>query len=117
MRSAVLLIVVVVLAACASSERPPTFAHGGELSYPQEAKDRGIEGTVIVRYDVTAKGVVQNVAIVTAQPAGVFDDTALRYVATWRFNPATDDGRPIAAPNRTSEIHFTLVDKDPYTGL
>ena len=111
-----ILFAAVLVSACATSQRPPVFAGSGELVYPAEAKSQGIEGMVVVRYDVMADGRVANVAIVESRPTGVFDDAALDYVASWRFNPATDQGDPVAAPNRSSEIHFKLSERDPYEG-
>ena len=55
------------LAACASGFRPPELIGGTDLVYPSEARAAGVEGRVLVRYDVTADGRVANAAVVSAR--------------------------------------------------
>ena len=97
-----------VLAACASGYRPPELIGGYDLVYPPEARRRGIEGHVVVRYDVTVDGRVANAAVVRATPPGVFEEAALRTVRSWRFRPSVKRGEHVAAPRRESAVTFRL---------
>ena len=98
----------VVLASCASLSRPPQFVGGADLVYPAAAKAKGVEGRVVVQYDVTAAGTVANAAVVESEPPGVFDEAALDAVRTWRFRPMVDRGEVVPAPARISELVFRL---------
>lgn len=56
--------------------------------YPRLAERREIEGWVKVKFTVTADGEVENPVVVEGNPAGVFDSSAIRAVARWRYeNP------------------------------
>ena len=105
------------LAACASGYRPPQLIGGDDLVYPPEALRQGIEGQVVVRYDVTAKGNVTNAAVVGAAPPGVFEEAALRAVRSWRFRPSAKRGRRISAPQRESAVTFRLGGDARYDDL
>jgi protein TonB len=60
--------------------------------YPIQAKRRGIEGWVKVNFMVNQQGLVEKIKIVDAHPAGVFDQSAIQSISTWRFNPGTVEG-------------------------
>jgi len=53
--------------------------------YPDLAARRGIEGTVVLDFALTAQGRVRDARIVSADPAGVFDAAALAALRGWRF--------------------------------
>ncbi len=97
-----------VLAGCVSPSRPPQFIGGADLVYPADAKTNGVEGRVLVRYDVTAAGTVANVAVVESEPPGVFEAAALDAVRSWRFRPMVDRGEVVPALARVSELVFRL---------
>ena len=101
-----------VLAGCASLSRPPQFIGGTDLVYPAEARANGVEGRVVVRYDVTAAGNVANAVVVESEPPGVFDAAALTAVRSWRFRPMVDRGEIVSAPARISELEFRLGASD-----
>lgn len=54
--------------------------------YPRAAERRAIEGEVMVSFDVAADGTTTNVSVVSAQPAGIFDSSAVNAVERWRFS-------------------------------
>jgi protein TonB len=61
--------------------------------YPKAALDAGVEGSVTVEVTIDADGRVQDAAIVKAEPAGWFEEEALRYVKTWTFPPSGANAR------------------------
>ena len=99
---------IAVLTGCTSLSRPPQFIGGADLVYPADARTSGVEGRVVVRYDVTAAGTVANAVVVESEPRGVFDAAALDAVRSWRFRPMVDRGEVVAAPARVSELVFRL---------
>lgn len=102
------------LAACSSQNRPLQLVAGAGPTYPQAARDAGIEGEVVVRYDVDAEGRVRNARVVSAEPAGLFDQAALVAVRSWRFNPRTEAGKAVASPDRVSTVTFKLSGTEAY---
>lgn len=75
--------------------------------YPIRAKRRGIQGFVTVEFLVSGKGLVQEVAIIRAEPESVFDNAVINCVSRWKFTPPTVEGIPVAARARTT-IRFHL---------
>lgn len=76
--------------------------------YPGRAISRGIEGFVDIRFDVTKIGNTENIRILQAQPEGIFDNAATQAVAKYKYQPAMQDGEPVATKNVTERIRFTL---------
>ena len=64
-----------------------------EPIYPAAAAERGIQGWVVVRFDVTTTGATQNVQVVDASPKRVFDRATIRAVSRWKYHPKVIDGK------------------------
>lgn len=60
--------------------------------YPDQARRRGIEGHVKLAFTITAQGRVENIRVIESSPANMFDRSARRAAARWRFAPRTEDG-------------------------
>ncbi|MDD2464963.1 MAG: energy transducer TonB, partial [Desulfobulbus sp.] len=58
-------------------------------NYPHSAKRRNIEGWVKVCFVVDENGIVGKVSVLAAKPAGVFEQSVLRCLSSWRFKPGT----------------------------
>jgi protein TonB len=104
------------LIGCAAQNRPMQLLSGSGPVYPPEAKARGVEGVVVVRYGVAPDGRVINARVDSADPAGVFEDAALAAVRSWRYRPALKDGEPVALDNVLSTVRFRLEGADAYDG-
>jgi protein TonB len=75
--------------------------------YPLRARRRGIEGWVKVQFVVNKSGKVNNITIIEAHPAGLFEQSVERCVNGWRFKPGTVDGMIVKTRVETT-IRFTL---------
>ncbi|MGE4297286.1 MAG: energy transducer TonB [Desulfovibrionaceae bacterium] len=76
-------------------DEPPRAVFTTPPDYPYAARRRGISGTVVLRLVVERDGSVGLVEIVSAQPPGVFEDSARLAVAGWRFAPGMRHGKPV----------------------
>lgn len=74
---------------------PPVPVQQGELPYPPRLRQQGVEGYVVVGALVSDSGAVESVRVVESQPEGAFDDVALNFVRSWRFQPARYKGEPV----------------------
>ena len=63
--------------------------------YPDRAKQRGIEGRVVVSVLVNRSGQVEKIRILQSEPPGVFDEAVRNSVPNWSFEPATYQGEPV----------------------
>lgn len=80
---------------------PPKPLSAPAPAYPARARARAIEGFVKVRLLIGEDGSVRKVSILEAEPEGVFEDAVLAVARSWRFEPATYQGQPVAlAVNR-----------------
>jgi protein TonB len=64
-----------------------------EPVYPRRPLASGIEGWVEVQFTITGAGTVTDVAVIDADPKGVFDDAATSAVRHWKYSPRVEDGR------------------------
>lgn len=76
--------------------------------YPTRAASRGIEGWCQVSFTVTATGGVENVVVVDAEPAGIFDTSSIRAAERFKFQPKVVDGQGVAVPNVQYVFRYEL---------
>ena len=114
-RLALLSLVGFLLSGCLTNpNQPPSLLRGDALSYPEAARSQGIQGAVVVRYTVTAEGRVANAQVVSAEPAGVFEQAALVAVKGWRFRPGRVKGVESEFTGMVSTIEFKFGENDGY---
>jgi protein TonB len=72
-------------------------------TYPEEALNRDISGWVDLEFTVTAEGRVTDIAVVAAEPSGVFDHAARSALARSRYRPVMRNGVAVAQRVRLRE--------------
>ncbi len=75
--------------------------------YPYKAKRMEIEGYVRVKFLVDAEGKVSRVSVLEASPGGVFEESVLKTLPTWKFSPGRVVGEPVSSWVTTT-IRFEL---------
>ncbi|MGZ8239899.1 MAG: energy transducer TonB [Methylobacter sp.] len=63
--------------------------------YPKGAKQRSIEGYVVLSLLIDIDGTVNKIQVLESSPQGVFDDSAVAGIRNWRFTPAQYQGRAV----------------------
>ncbi|MDE0093440.1 MAG: TonB family protein [Gammaproteobacteria bacterium] len=76
--------------------------------YPRRALQLELEGWVIVEFDVTETGNVENVVVVDAEPKGVFDSAARKAAEKFRYRPKVVNEKPIRVTGVRNRIIFEL---------
>jgi TonB family protein len=74
-------------------------------SYPAEAKQAGISGTVVVEGMITPTGAVHDVRSLSGPP--VLADAVVEAVSRWQYSPVVVDGNPVAARTKVT-VKFEL---------
>ncbi|MES2536623.1 MAG: energy transducer TonB [Pseudomonadota bacterium] len=103
-----------------ASAPPPPVKTGVSISASYAASNRsprqppisrrlGEQGTVLLRVLVKADGTAGAVDVKSSSGFPLLDEAAKSAVETWRFNPATTDGKPVAEWHLVP-IVFTLKD-------
>jgi TonB family protein len=95
----------------ASTERgtivaPDVIEYTTPPLYSDDARQRGVEGVVVIQARIDADGRVRSSRVRQGLGFGL-DQNAIVALRQWRFRPATRDGLPIAAEAEV-EIEFTL---------
>lgn len=59
--------------------------------YPENCRSRGVEGIVVVEFDVTPEGNVSNPRV-TSSPNACFNRSVIKAVSGWKYPPASGGG-------------------------
>jgi len=86
----------------------PRIKHEVKADYTREARDAGIQGTVVLDTEVLADGTVGDVQVARSLDTKYgLDDQAVKAVKQWIFYPGTVDGKPVTV-RVDIEIEFRL---------
>jgi TonB family protein len=85
----------------------PVLIYKAEPEYSEEARKAKVQGSVMIHAEIDARGQIQNISIARGLGLGL-DERAAEAVRKWRFRPATQNGKPVAA-NALIEVSFRLL--------
>ena len=75
--------------------------------YPLNAKRKGIEGWVNVKFIVNEQGRVEDVSVLGSRPPGLFEESVIRCMSGWRFKPGMVKGEAVRVWAETT-VRFEL---------
>ena len=81
-------------AAPVSSSAYPRYRENPPPGYPEMARQQGYEGVVLVSAEILADGRVGRVVISKSSGYAILDQTAVKAVMAWKFEPAKKSGVP-----------------------
>lgn len=76
--------------------------------YPAEAAASNQEGSVILKFDISATGTTENIEIVDAFPDGVFDESARAALSQWEYKPRVQGGKAMRQTGILVQLDFRL---------
>lgn len=88
----------------------PRLATAEELvrpSYAAAKRDAGIEASLVLRLSIDERGRVTSVEPVGKADSAFFASARAHLIRAWRFNPATEDGKPVAS-TKSITLRFEL---------
>lgn len=77
--------------------------------YPIGAARDGIEGWVVLAFDINAIGEVINISIVDSQPKRTFDKAARQALKKWKYRAKIVDGHAVTQQNFTVQLDFSMA--------
>jgi TonB family protein len=77
--------------------RPPKPLDWADPPYPQQARQQGVEGVVVVKLTVDAQGNPQKVRVGQSSGYAILDEAAVTHVARTRFSPGIQNGESVPA--------------------
>jgi protein TonB len=89
------------------SDRDPLPLVRVEPQYPQQARQRKLEGWVQVRFTISSAGSVKDAAVVKSSNS-VFERSALQAVGKWKYQPQMQEGKPAEAPDQQVVLRFKM---------
>ena len=93
----------------ALSEVLPGYLRNPAPVYPLLARQRGEEGTVLLRVEVLPTGRCGQLDVGVSSGSALLDATAVKAVAHWQFKPAMRGGTPVAVQVEIP-VTFQLID-------
>ena len=78
--------------------------------YPIRAKQKGLEGYVIVQYDVTAIGSTTNISVL-ASSHSVFERNSIRAAERFKYKARVIDGQAVATYGLRNQFTFNMEDE------
>jgi protein TonB len=84
----------------------PKAVYAPHPEYTESARKKKINGNVTLAMVVTAEGRVRDLKVIKGLDKDL-DKQTLAAVSTWRFEPATKDGKPVAV-HLSTEVTFRL---------
>jgi len=78
--------------------------------YPEQARQQGVEGYVVVQFDITREGDVTGAHVIEAQPANYFENAAIDAVRQYRFAPNNATREDIAIRGAVNRFVFSLTE-------
>lgn len=77
----------------------PALLYKVQPAYTEEARQAGIEGTVVLYVEINPEGRAVNPKVIRSLGHGL-DEKALQAVAEWKFRPGAKDGTPVTSPRQ-----------------
>jgi TonB family protein len=87
----------------------PALIHKVDPEYSEEARKSKLEGTVLLKVEITPEGKATNIKVLHALGMGL-DEKAVECVTKWRFKPGMKDGEPVTLDAQI-EVNFRLLEK------
>jgi TonB family protein len=90
----------------AQTDRKPRVIYRVEPEYTEDAREKRIEGTVVLTFTVDAQGLPQNIQV-TRPLYPSLGQSAIEAARKMRFEPAMKDGQPVSK-TLSIEMHFQM---------
>ena len=85
----------------------PVLLFKAEPEYSEEARKAKLQGSVMIRAEIDARGQIQNIVIAQGLGLGL-DERAVEAVKKWRFKPGMRNGKPVPT-NTLIQVSFRLL--------
>ena len=84
----------------------PTILYREKARYTREARDAGVQGTVVLRVVFHVNGKITDIKVIRDLPYGLTEN-AIEAAKKIRFKPAVKDGKPVSVSGML-EFAFNL---------
>ena len=74
--------------------------------YPERALRLGMDGYVVIQFDINTRGLVENPRVIEAKPKRIFNKAALHAIKRFRYVPQKVNGQPVAVQGIVNKFIF-----------
>ena len=78
--------------------------------YPMRARQRHIEGWVVIGFAITKAGTVKDPVVLASHPGTIFNRSALQAVRKWKYNPKIEGGAAVERAGMKVRLDFVMED-------
>ncbi len=78
--------------------------------YPMRARQRHIEGWVVVEFTISKAGTVKDPVVIASHPGTIFDRSAVQAVRRWKYNPKIEGGAAVERAGVKVRLDFEMED-------
>ncbi len=71
-----------------------------------EVTNQGLKGWVKLSFDITEKGLADNIEVTDSSPNNIFDAAAICSLRQWKFKPKIENGKPARATEQLVQLNF-----------
>lgn len=82
--------------------------HQADPVYPKEAEAKGLEGFVLLRFDLNEEGKAENIEVLKSEPRNMFEKEAKNAIRKWRYAPHMVNGVAAKVVGKQFRIEFKL---------
>ena len=79
--------------------------------YPRKAALQNIEGFVVLKFDITKTGQVDNISVMQASPPQIFNSNAIQALRKWKYKPRIENGKAVRQTNIKVQLDFQLTNE------
>jgi protein TonB len=78
--------------------------------YPMRARQRHIEGWVVVEFTISKAGTVRDPIVLASHPGTIFNRSALQAIRKWKYNPKIEGGAAVERAGVKVRLDFVMED-------
>jgi protein TonB len=78
--------------------------------YPMRARQRRIEGWVVVEFTISSSGTVKDPVVIASHPGKIFDRSALQAIRKWKYNPKIEGGAAVERSGVKVRLDYVMED-------
>lgn len=82
--------------------------HRTEAVYPPKARQRRIEGYIILSFDIDKRGQPKNIEVVESKPPRIFTREAIKALRHWKYQPRIVNGQAQEQRGQKVKLEFKL---------
>ena len=94
-----------------SQDKEATPSFRVDPIYPRGAAMQGVEGFVILKFDISETGSTTNISVLQSRPPQIFNSSAIQALRKWKYKPKINEGKPVVQKNLKVRLDFKLEGK------